>query len=290
METKLNFTQDNSYIKYKSNDISNFDKRYSHFEITSLPKYEWPDEFLQYKLRLVSKNGYSTSDSTWYFISIENAKKYCEEIIQKFIEKNLLTRKEKDYLKIVQENALELENVPKEYITDDLCFEALKSSIEAYKFIPEERIKKIFEYFSASGKLELMIKIPSLIKLADTSFFYGLDRIGKGYSTEYMIEQNPFVIEYLPESIVGPNHRELAVTINGLLLDLIVKKYDGYIDYYLCELAVEQNALAIQFVPKYLLSIDLITKAFIKDNSILRFVPDYYRYHVLEYNEKITNI
>jgi hypothetical protein len=139
-----------------------------------------------------------------------------------------------DYKNALEQGELELNVVPEELRTPELCKIAVSQDGMALKYVPEE------------------LRTPEQCKIA--------------------VSQNSYALGYVSKELRTPELCKIAVSQKGWALQFVPEDLPEYAE--LCKIAVSQNGEALRYVPEELRTPTLCKIAVSQDGEALQYVPE----------------
>lgn len=151
----------------------------------------------------------------------------------------------------------DLEYIPDEFKTPELCEMAVEQNGMALNFVPEE------------------LRTYELCMLALNRDVYAVECVPYKFLTpelcEIAVQQNGKALNFVLEELKTPELCRMAVEQNGMSIFSVPEKYKTP---ELCRMAVKQNGWVLEFIPDELKTYDLCKIACEQDGDALIYVPD----------------
>lgn len=212
-----------------------------------------------------------------------------------------------DYLALIRKGELTLRDVPKEYLTKEICREAVASCIYNIFYIPSEFEEEgiwtnlaMFNPYTLNAvplkfrNVNLYLCTLKQNRDCEGKFSYIFKNIPEELKDEYFylklfeIESNKFIVlKYIPKEYITREMYLLACIKNPVVLDC----------YYIEELIDDQffidlikcNNSALKYIPTHLITKEMCINAVKCDGMTLKYVPEHLRDHDIYLNAAIQN-
>ena len=183
----------------------------------------------------------------------------------------------------IQKDGNALKHVPHSLITKELCKLAVKQDEEALLFVPEElRTLELYEMAVKQNRkaLRWILKehiTKELCELAVQKNGMALSYVSEEYKTKNMcklaIQQDGMALLYVPHSLITKELCELAVKQNG---EALYYAPTHFITKNMCKLAIQQNGMALLYVPHSLITKELCELSVKQNGEALYYTPTHF--------------
>ena len=184
----------------------------------------------------------------------------------------------------VKQNGEALNYVPKEYKTIEMCEMAVQNNGETLNYVPDKfQTLKMYKIAVQQNGMALeyvpeKYKTIKLCELAVKQNGRAFKHIPKEYKTkelcELAVQQNGMALNYVPRKLRTKEICKIAIEQNGCIVYCIP---ENILTEELCELAVQQNGEALFYLPDELRTKELCELAVKQNGSALRYIPHEYK-------------
>lgn len=203
----------------------------------------------------------------------------------------------------VETDPMQLEYVMQNYLRPELCLMAVEKNGQALRYVPEDMRDSVICNAALTQNNDAWVWVPESLRDEDLyrtvvrNDCWNLQYVPDQYKTVVMCEDavadNGLVLQFVGERLISPLLCLMAIHSNSEAVEYLPKDMDietirkkavaqkgsalaliSVRTKELCEAAVSNDGLALQFVPENLLSEDLILKAVTENGKALRFVPE----------------
>lgn len=191
------------------------------------------------------------------------------------------------YINSIRNNGLALKYVPHKYRKEKLCIIAVQNNGLALQYVPDEfKTPVLCNYALINNSLAIQFMSKTIPRKLLHKTLLEIN----GLTLQYLVSKSGnLLINDIKQNNTVEELCKIAVQNNGLALQFVPKMY---LCAELCNIAVKKNELAIQFVPYEYLSIDLCKYAL--QNPLVMFLftqhKNLHRYYKCDLNKNTAAI